>query len=93
MWRRCSEGAPGLEGYELLNWFGMFTTAGTPPAIVERLNGIINTALKDPAIAEKLIPQGIVPRPMNAAEYKSFVQSETAKFGKIVERANIKLSN
>src|SRR6185437_3579056 len=41
-----SEGAPGLAGYELLNWFAMFGTAGTPPDVVDRLNGIINTALK-----------------------------------------------
>ena len=29
-------GAPGLKGYELLNWFGLFTTAGTPAAVVDR---------------------------------------------------------
>jgi len=88
-----SEGAPGLAGYELLNWFAMFGTAGTPPEIVERLNGIVNAALKDPAIADKLLPQGIVPKPMKVAEFKAFVDSERTKFGKIVERANIKLSN
>ncbi len=86
-----SEGAPGLAGYELLNWFGMFITAGTPPAIVDRLNGIVNKALGDRAIADKLMVQGIVPKPMTPAEYKSFVDSETAKFGKIVQQANIKL--
>jgi tripartite-type tricarboxylate transporter receptor subunit TctC len=85
-----SEGAPGLAGYELLNWFGLFITAGTPPAIVERLNGIINKALKAPVIVDKLMPQGIVPKTMTPAEYKSFVDSETAKFGKIVQLANIK---
>jgi tripartite-type tricarboxylate transporter receptor subunit TctC len=88
-----SEGAPGLAGYELLNWFAMFGTAGTPPEIVERLNGIVNTALKDPAIGDKLLPQGIVPKPMKVAEFKAFVDSERTKFGKIVEQANIKLSN
>lgn len=88
-----SEGAPGLAGYELLNWFAVFGTAGTPPAIVERLNGIINTALKDPGISGKLLPQGIVPRPMKVAELKDFVNAERTKFGKIVEQANIKLSN
>ncbi|HET9688998.1 MAG TPA: tripartite tricarboxylate transporter substrate binding protein [Pseudolabrys sp.] len=88
-----SEGAPGLADYELLNWFAMFGTAGTPPEIVERLNGIVNTALKDPAIADKLLPQGIVPKPMKVAEFKAFVDSERTKFGKIVEQANIKLSN
>ena len=88
-----SEGAPGLADYELLNWFAMFGTAGTPPEVVERLNGIVNTALKDPTIADKLPPQGIVPRPMKVAEFKAFVDSERTKFGKIVEQANIKLSN
>jgi tripartite-type tricarboxylate transporter receptor subunit TctC len=88
-----SEGAPGLAGYELLNWFAMFGTAGTPPEIIERLNGIVNTALTDPAIGDKLLPQGIVPKPMKVAEFKAFVDSERAKFGKIVEQANIKLSN
>jgi tripartite-type tricarboxylate transporter receptor subunit TctC len=88
-----SEGAPGLASYELLNWFAMFGTAGTPPEIVERLNGIVNAALKDPAIADKLLPQGIVPKPMKVAEFKAFVDSERTKFGKIVEQANIKLSN
>ncbi len=87
------EGSPGLADYELLNWFGMFATAGTPQPIVERLNGIVNTALKDPAIADKLMVQGIVPTAMTAKQYKSFVESETAKFGKIVQQANIKLSD
>ena len=88
-----SEGAPGLAGYELLNWFGMFATGGTPQPIVDRLNMIVNAALKEPAIADKLNPQGIVPRPMNAAEYKKFVESETEKFGKIIVQANIKVTN
>jgi tripartite-type tricarboxylate transporter receptor subunit TctC len=88
-----SEGAPGLAGYELLNWFAMFGTAGTPPEIVERLNGIVNTALNDPVIADKMLPQGIVPKPMKVAEFRAFVESERTKFGKIVEQANIKLSN
>jgi tripartite-type tricarboxylate transporter receptor subunit TctC len=88
-----SEGAPGLAGYELLNWFGLFITAGTPPALVDRLNGIINKALKDPGIANKLMVQGIVPKTMSPAEYKSFVASETAKFGQIVQAADIKVSD
>lgn len=88
-----SEGSPGLADYELLNWFAMFGTAGTPPEIVERLNSIVNTALKDQAIADKLLPQGIVPKPMKVAEFKAFVDAERTKFGKIVEQANIKLSN
>jgi tripartite-type tricarboxylate transporter receptor subunit TctC len=86
-------GAPGLKGYELLNWFAMFGTAGTPQPVVERLNGIVSTALKNPEMSGKLLPQGIVPRPMNAGEFKTFVDAERRKFGKIVEQAKITLSN
>ena len=88
-----SEGAPGLAGYELLNWFGLFVTGGTPQPIVDRLNAIVNNALKAPAIADKLVAQGIVPRPMNAADFKKFVASESEKFGKIIVQANIKVAN
>jgi tripartite-type tricarboxylate transporter receptor subunit TctC len=82
-----------LKGYELLNWFAIFGTAGTPPEIVDRLNGIINTELKKPEVAQKLTQQGIVPQPMSASEFKTFVTAETEKFGKVVQAANIKLPN
>ncbi len=86
-----SEGSPGLKDYELLNWFAIFGTAGTPPEIVARLNAIVNETLKDKSIADKLMVQGIVPQPISPSEFKSFVASETAKFGRIVQEANIKL--
>jgi tripartite-type tricarboxylate transporter receptor subunit TctC len=86
-----SEGAPGLAGYELLNWFGMFGTGGTPAPIVERLNAIVTKALAEPKTTELLTTQGIVPRAMNVAEYKAFVDAETRKFAAIIAKANIKL--
>jgi len=88
-----SEGAPGLSGYELLNWFGMFGTGGTPAQIVARLNDIVTKALAEPRLAETLNMQGIIPRPMTPAEYKAFVDSESKKFAAIIERAKIKLEN
>jgi tripartite-type tricarboxylate transporter receptor subunit TctC len=88
-----SEGAPGLAGYELLNWFGMFGTAGTPAPIVARLNEIVVKALGEPKLAEMMNTQGIVFRPMTAAQYKAFVDAETKKFAAVIERANIRLEN
>ncbi len=84
-----AEAVPELKGYELLNWFGLFTTAGTPQQVIARLNGLINASLRDKKIAETLDIQGIVPRPMSAPEYRAFVVAEAEKFGKIVEQANI----
>jgi tripartite-type tricarboxylate transporter receptor subunit TctC len=71
----------------------MFATAGTPAPVVARLNEIVNKALAEPKIAETLNTQGIVPRLLTPAEYKTFVESETKKFAAIIEKANIKLQN
>ena len=84
-----AESVPEMKDYELLNWFALFATAGTPEPIIARLNEIANTALRDKAIAQKLEVQGIVPRPMTPAEFRAFVTAEVKKFGEIMTRANI----
>jgi tripartite-type tricarboxylate transporter receptor subunit TctC len=88
-----AEAAIELEGYELLNWFGLFAPAATPEPIVARLNEVVGTALRDQAISEKLNVQGIVPRVMTTAQSRAFVAAETEKFGRIVAQANIKVEN
>jgi len=88
-----AEGVPELKDYELLNWFAMFAIGGTPERVVARLNEIANTALRDKAIVDKLQVQGIVPRPMDPAEFRAFVAAEAAKFGKVIAQANIRAEN
>jgi tripartite-type tricarboxylate transporter receptor subunit TctC len=84
------EGAPGLKGYELLNWFGLFATGGTPAPIVAQVNEIANHMLQEPKTVELLMKQGIIPRPMTPDEYKRFVASESEKFSKVILEAKIK---
>jgi tripartite-type tricarboxylate transporter receptor subunit TctC len=84
------DGSAGLKGYELLNWFGLFTTGGTPAATVARLNDIANRALHDPKAADMLAVQGILPRRTTSAEFGAFVRAESEKFGRVIERAKIK---
>jgi tripartite-type tricarboxylate transporter receptor subunit TctC len=86
-----AEGAPGLAGYELLNWFALFAPASTPQPVLTRLHEVVSGALADKAIAAKLDVQGIVARPMNLAELRDFVRSESEKFGRIAQAANIKV--
>jgi tripartite-type tricarboxylate transporter receptor subunit TctC len=88
-----AEGVPELKDYELLNWFALFATGGTPEPVIARLNQIANTALRDKAIVDKLQVQGIVPRPMGPAEFRAFVAAEAAKFGKVIAQANIRAEN
>jgi tripartite-type tricarboxylate transporter receptor subunit TctC len=86
-------GSPGLKGYELLNWFGFFTTAGTPAAVVGRYSDIVIKRLAEPKIAETLSTQGIVARKMSPEQFKDFVESESKKFAAVIEKAKIKAEN
>ena len=88
-----SEGSPGLAGYELLNWFALFATGGTPALIIQRLNEIANKRFQEPKIAETLNVQGIIARPLAPAEVAAFVASESKKFAAIIEKANIRVAN
>jgi tripartite-type tricarboxylate transporter receptor subunit TctC len=85
-----NEGAPGLAGYELLNWFAVFAPAGTLEPILARLHEVMAGAFREPALAEKLSTQGIVGRPLTLPQLRDFVRAESEKFGKIAEAANIK---
>ena len=84
-------GSPDLKGYELLNWFGLFTTAGTPAAVVNRYNEIVTRRLAEPKIAGTLSTQGIVPRQMSPEQFGAFVAAESKKFASVIEKAKIKL--
>ncbi|MGB9369166.1 MAG: tripartite tricarboxylate transporter substrate binding protein [Xanthobacteraceae bacterium] len=88
-----AEAGPELKDYELLNWFGLFATAGTPEPAITKLNAVVNAGLAEKKTAELLQVQGIVPRPMSAPEYAAFVRAETEKFGAIVKQVNIKAEN
>ncbi|MBT2323471.1 tripartite tricarboxylate transporter substrate binding protein [Variovorax paradoxus] len=81
---------PGLKGYSMLSWTGIFAPAATPPAIVARLNQELNAVLKDPEVRAKLQEQGALPGSGSAEELGKFVQAEYARNQKIVQAANIK---
>jgi len=87
------DGAPGLKGYELLNWFGLFATGGTPADMVDRLNAITLKTLAEPKTAETLRSQGIVARKTTAAQFRDFVETESRKFAGVIDKAKIKLEN
>lgn len=83
----------GLEKYVLENWFGLFAPAATPPAIVQKLNAAVTQALKAPDLVSRLHELGGEPTPMSPAQFRSFVQSESARFAKLVEEAKITPEN
>jgi len=79
----------GLTGYNLALWFGMWAKAGTPPAVVQKLNGALNTALQSKEVREQFGRIGISTSPMKPDEFARFVREQMVTFRKIATDAGI----
>jgi tripartite-type tricarboxylate transporter receptor subunit TctC len=80
----------GLSGFESVGWFGLVAPAGTPPDIIGKLNAACVKALSDPAAIEKIRVLGAEPAPSSPDAFAQFIQSESAKWGKLIAEAGIK---
>lgn len=84
-------GEVGVAAFEALTWFGLVAPAGTPKAIVDRLNESVRVALKDPATVQALNTMGMEPRWTTPQEYRDTVRADHAKWSAVIRRANIEL--
>jgi tripartite-type tricarboxylate transporter receptor subunit TctC len=80
-------GFPGVEDY---TWIGVFLPAGTPPAIVQKLNEAINQGLQGADLREKLDALAFEPAGGTPPQFAAYVKAEIAKWGKVVREGNIK---
>jgi tripartite-type tricarboxylate transporter receptor subunit TctC len=80
----------GLSEFESVGWFGIVAPAGTPADVVNTLNAAFVKALSDPAAIEKIRVLGAEPKPTSAEAFAKFIQSESAKWGKLIAEAGIK---
>jgi tripartite-type tricarboxylate transporter receptor subunit TctC len=80
----------GYPGFEAIQWIGLLTTAGTPPAIVERINAEVNRALRDPDLIAKFAQQGIAPAGGTAAEFARTIATDLRNWTETARAANIK---
>lgn len=81
----------GLPGYDSTGWFGIVAPAGTPAPIVARLNAEINAALSDETLKANMRNLGVEPAPDTPAAFDAYIRSETAKWAKVIQTAQIKL--
>jgi tripartite-type tricarboxylate transporter receptor subunit TctC len=81
----------GLPDYDVSLWFGLWAPAGTPPAVVRRLNAQVASILQKPDVIEQFGKLGINPLPMSPEEFARFVRSEIATYQRIVKQAGIQL--
>jgi tripartite-type tricarboxylate transporter receptor subunit TctC len=80
----------GLAGFDVTSWYSLVAPAGTPPAVVDRLQKEIARALETPEAKAKLAGFGAEPIANSPAEFTAMIKSESAKWGKIVKDANIR---
>ncbi len=80
----------GLKGFEVSNWYGMFAPAGTPKDIIARLNVEIVKALAMPDVKKRLLDSGIIATSSSPEAFAAYIETETAKWAKVIREANIK---
>ncbi|WAI86188.1 MULTISPECIES: Bug family tripartite tricarboxylate transporter substrate binding protein [Achromobacter] len=81
----------GVKGYEASSWFGLLAPAGTPPAIVEKIQRDVAAALQQAPVRAQLQAQGATPSGNTPAQFKQFMAQETAKWAKVVQASGAKV--
>ncbi len=75
----------GTPGVEATVWFGMVARAGTPAAIVGKLNDEVIKALKSPEVVKRFTDRGFDITPMTPQEFGAFMKDEAARWAPIVK--------
>jgi tripartite-type tricarboxylate transporter receptor subunit TctC len=81
----------GLSGFECETWFGLLAPARTPASLVARLNSDVVSILRDPAMQQTFFVQGAELQPSTPDEFARFIQAETDKWRRVINRAGISL--
>jgi tripartite-type tricarboxylate transporter receptor subunit TctC len=75
----------GLPGYDVSTWHGLIAPAGTPKAVIERLNAEVVKALQSPLVRERFKTNGIVPISSTPEEFGELIKSELARWRDIIK--------
>ncbi|MGE8614771.1 MAG: Bug family tripartite tricarboxylate transporter substrate binding protein [Achromobacter veterisilvae] len=81
----------GVAGYDASSWFGLLAPAGTPPAVVDKVQRDVAAALRLPAVRAQLQAQGATPSGNTPGEFKQFMAQETAKWAEVVKKSGAKV--
>ena len=80
----------GVPGYEAIQWFGLLAPAGTPQAIIDRLQAETAKILDTPAMKARLALEGAEPIGNTPAEFSALIKAEMAKWSQVAKAAGIK---
>jgi tripartite-type tricarboxylate transporter receptor subunit TctC len=83
--------AEHVPGYEFVAWVGSFVAAGTPRAIVDRLNGELRKAVAHPNTAKILGAQTLDPMPMSPEDFATLLKKDYDKYERVIKLSGAKL--
>lgn len=83
---------PGMKGYRFTNWMGLFVPAKTPNDITNKLAAATAKIVREPAIRDKLLSQGVEPIGSTPKEFTEFLKQEYAVYSKLATERNIKMN-
>ena len=76
----------GISGYEATIWLGLMAPAGTPKAVIDKINAAVNAAVKRPDIVKLWEAQGAVPMSMSPEEFDKFLRADIVKWADVVKK-------
>jgi tripartite-type tricarboxylate transporter receptor subunit TctC len=85
------EQAAGLKDFDASSWFGLFAPAGTPRAIVDKIQSDVAKALSAPEVRERLVSQGAEPGGNTPDQFAAFIRTEVDKWARVVKVSNAKV--
>lgn len=83
----------GYKDYELTTWYAIWGIKGTPPEIINRMHAEVVKAMNDPDLKKIWEAQSATAGGQSPKEFEAFINSEIAKWGKVIKDAGIKIDN
>ena len=81
----------GLPDYSFETWFMVIAPAGTPAAMIDKLNSTLNQALTLPALKERMVNEAYDPAPSTPQQARELLENDMAKWSKLIAAAGIKV--
>ena len=83
--------ATGIKDFDASSWFGLFAPAGTPRAIVDRIQADVAKSLALPVVRERFLGQGADPGGNTPEQFTVFIRAETDKWARVVKFSNARV--
>ncbi len=87
----AESGVPAFKNFDISTWFGLFAPAGTPAAVVDKLNKEFTAALRSSSVRERMLKFAAEPAPTSAAQFDALVRRENKRYQAIVKSSGAKI--